>query len=223
MTRYEFMKELERLLGDVSTEEKEEALKYYEGYFDDAGPENEQQVIKELGSPNRIANMIKRDLRDGSRSYNEKEYTEYGYQDGTEYRYEMSSGKRTNKNNTLNNDATKIVLIVILCIILSPVLTGVFGVIVGLVGTVFGLFIACAALALAFTLGGMVVIAFGLWYLVTSVPIGILLIGVGLLLVGFGILFIILDIWLWGDLLPKLIRWCIQKGNELLHRKEAER
>ena len=37
-------------------------MQYYEDYFDEAGPENEQQVINDLGSPERVAAIIKAGL-----------------------------------------------------------------------------------------------------------------------------------------------------------------
>ena len=51
MNRQEFLEKLRLLLGDLSEEEREEAIQYYEDYFADAGPEMEEQVIRELGSP----------------------------------------------------------------------------------------------------------------------------------------------------------------------------
>ena len=45
MNRQEFMKRLEELLQDISENEREEALQYYNDYFDDAGAENEAQII----------------------------------------------------------------------------------------------------------------------------------------------------------------------------------
>lgn len=55
MRRAEFMKELEYLLQDIPDEEKEEALAYYRDYLEEAGDENEEQVIREFGSPERVA------------------------------------------------------------------------------------------------------------------------------------------------------------------------
>ena len=55
MTRVEFMNELRALLWDLSVEEREEALQYYNDYFDDAGAENEADIIKELESPRKVA------------------------------------------------------------------------------------------------------------------------------------------------------------------------
>lgn len=62
MNRQEFLDALERELQNVSEKEREEALQYYREYFDEAGPENEEVVIRELGSPLRVAGMIRRDI-----------------------------------------------------------------------------------------------------------------------------------------------------------------
>ena len=62
MNRIEFMNQLERLLQNISPAEREEALKYYNDYFNDAGVENEQDVIEALGNPAKVAETIKRDL-----------------------------------------------------------------------------------------------------------------------------------------------------------------
>lgn len=59
MTKQEFLQRLNRLLADVTPEEREEALRYYEEYFDEAGPEQEQAVLAELGSPEKVAAIIK--------------------------------------------------------------------------------------------------------------------------------------------------------------------
>ena len=50
MNRAQFMEQLEKLLSDISEEERQEALDYYESYFDDAGEDQEANVIRELGS-----------------------------------------------------------------------------------------------------------------------------------------------------------------------------
>ena len=48
MNRTEYMRELDALLHGISKEEREEAMQYYNDYFDDAGSENEEKVIEEL-------------------------------------------------------------------------------------------------------------------------------------------------------------------------------
>ncbi len=79
MERAQFMEQLKKLLSDISEAERQEALDYYESYFDDAGQENEAAVIRELGSPGKVAAIIKADLSEGNDRY--AEYTELGYED----------------------------------------------------------------------------------------------------------------------------------------------
>lgn len=78
MSYEEFMRELDSLLVGVPAEEREEALQYYSDYFADAGKENEEQVLKELGGPAKVAALIKAGLKGGTDS---GEFTERGYMD----------------------------------------------------------------------------------------------------------------------------------------------
>ena len=89
MDRNTYMKELAYLLQDMSEEEREEALQYYEDYFEDAGPEKEAEVIAELGSPERLAAMIRAGV-DGGFEEQETEYTEHGVEHD---RYKMPGGE----------------------------------------------------------------------------------------------------------------------------------
>lgn len=76
MSRWEFMRQLEELLFDISPSEREEALQYYNDYFNDAGRENEQEVIMALGSPAQVAGIV----RDGlSENVSCGEFTESGF------------------------------------------------------------------------------------------------------------------------------------------------
>ncbi len=58
MKKQEFMEQLEVLLSTIPQMEREEALRYYSNYFDDAGEEMEEEVIKELGTPEKVAKII---------------------------------------------------------------------------------------------------------------------------------------------------------------------
>lgn len=62
MNRIDFMKQLESLLQNISPTEREEAIQYYNDYFNDAGVENEQNVIEALGTPAKVAETIRKDL-----------------------------------------------------------------------------------------------------------------------------------------------------------------
>lgn len=79
MNRIEFIAELEKLLQDISAEERQEAIQYYKDYFEDAGLENEQHIIEELKSPEKVAQTIKAGLR--SSDGESGEYRETGYTD----------------------------------------------------------------------------------------------------------------------------------------------
>lgn len=76
MNRADFMKNLAELLADMTPAEREEAIQYYNDYFDDAGAENEQSVIESLGTPEQLAKTIKAGLFDGGSA---GEFTEKGF------------------------------------------------------------------------------------------------------------------------------------------------
>ncbi|MDO5406971.1 MAG: DUF1700 domain-containing protein [Eubacteriales bacterium] len=79
MNRVEYIRQLEYLLQDIPEEEREDALSYYRDYLEEAGDEGEEQAIREFGSPERVAAIIRSDLN-GSLE-NGGEFTEAGYQD----------------------------------------------------------------------------------------------------------------------------------------------
>ncbi len=106
MTRLEFMKELESLLLDIPLEEREEALRYYNGYFDDAGEDQEQEIISELGSPARVASIIKAELNPGAQEKEHKGYyTEKGYQESIKNEYEISKDVKSQADQADNHQA----------------------------------------------------------------------------------------------------------------------
>ncbi len=76
MNRAEFMRRLTELLADVPPAERDEAIQYYNDYFDDAGAENESSVIASLGAPEELAGAIKAGLNDGGAG---GEFTETGF------------------------------------------------------------------------------------------------------------------------------------------------
>ena len=60
MNRNMFLVDLRKCLTFMPEAEREETLRHYEELFDQAGPENEQKVIAELGSPTKVAVNIHR-------------------------------------------------------------------------------------------------------------------------------------------------------------------
>ena len=165
MNRKQFMEQLERLLSDISEAERQEALEYYEGYFDDAGPENEGEVIRELGNPGKVAAIIKADLQENGSDYGE--YTENGYQDTRvseegdmpdKYTEITVQGKISGNSDSGNNNSgynrgrrenraergyhaekkqnkPGIILALIVLVFAAPLIKGVFGGAVGVIVT----------------------------------------------------------------------------------------
>ena len=85
MSRKEYMEQLDMLLRDIPHTERQEALKYYEDYFEDAGEEHEADVIEELGSPEDLAKKLREDLK--------REESEAAFAEREEKRPEVESGQ----------------------------------------------------------------------------------------------------------------------------------
>lgn len=87
MSKEQFLNELEYLLQDLG-EEAGDAVGYYRDYFEEAGPEREAEVLEELGSPERIAAIVRADIRGEldsgggftDRGYEDERFRDPGYQ-----------------------------------------------------------------------------------------------------------------------------------------------
>lgn len=58
MTKKEYMEQLKARLKRLPKEDFERAVEYYEEYFAEAGEENEQKAIEDLGNPQEAADQI---------------------------------------------------------------------------------------------------------------------------------------------------------------------
>ena len=58
MTRQEYMEELKKYLKRLPQEDFDNAIEYFSEYFEEAGPEKEQQVMRELGEPKEAAREL---------------------------------------------------------------------------------------------------------------------------------------------------------------------
>lgn len=62
MTKHEFLQALDDALSTlVPDRERQETLRYYREYFEEAGPEREAELIQELGDPRELAQKIARE------------------------------------------------------------------------------------------------------------------------------------------------------------------
>lgn len=62
MNREAYLRQLAEKLRHLPKDEYERAMSYYVEFFDDAGPENEAQVIADLGTPGEVATQIIADV-----------------------------------------------------------------------------------------------------------------------------------------------------------------
>lgn len=240
MNRAEFMNRLTALLTDVSPTEREEAIQYYNDYFDDAGVENEESVIASLGTPEELARTIKAGLND---SGNAGEFTEAGFKGYSESKqnevmqagqspYGQTSYGQNAQGSTGNGTQKKqmsggmIALIVIAVILSSPLwiglLGGLFGVVVGLLATLLSLFVAFMALGAALAGGGIALFIAGIATLFSAPFAGICLIGGGMVLFAIGLVFIWLMVLVIGTAVPALIRGVVKLCNRIFHRGGAQ-
>lgn len=212
MDRVEFMRQLECLLWDVPENDRLDAIAYYNNYFDEAGKENEMRVIQELGSPEKVAKIIKADL---NATGNERaEYTEYGYSDGrsgvnpnTPIRREP--GDQESKRNRKIPLALIIVLLVFAAPMILGVGTGVLGGLIGLIAGAFGILIAIVACGVAFPIAGIACFVTGIVGAVSNPLEGLMIMGVGALLTAVGLFLVVLCAWTAFKWLPALFKICV--------------
>lgn len=193
MNRIEYMTKLASLLQDIPEVERRDAMKYYNDYFDEAGEENEEQVIREFGAPEEVAENIKADLKGKTEDITDDQQGQSGnYQFQTrendhssEYQYEMSDDKKK------NDRIWKIVLIVILAIIIGPVLIPLIGGIL-----VAGLAIVLTAIVGVFALviAGIIIAIVGISLVISGFIILLPQTAAGLALIGSGLIMLVLGV-----------------------------
>ncbi|MBK5211145.1 MAG: DUF1700 domain-containing protein [Coriobacteriia bacterium] len=166
MNRTDFLIELDKKLRlhKMPPEEIALAITYYSEYFDDAGPENEQKVLSDLGSPSEVATQI---------------LSNYAMK-------EMSENPQSVKKGV------SAIWYVILAIFAAPIalpiaiaaLAVIFSVAIGLFSAIISVFIALLAVAVA----GFVLTTIGVILLFVDLPLALLIVGTGLALMGISLI-----------------------------------
>lgn len=247
MNRIEFMSELEYLLQDIPEEEKAEALAYYRDYLEDAGDENEEQVIREFGSPERVAAIIRSDLSGSLEAGGE--FTEAGYQDerfkdpnyqvvqhrqlpdvseesGSNGSRTNGPGKRTKRNpadDTIAMRFLKVGLLLVAIVIASPIVLGLSGGALGIAAGILALLVVAIVLVGVLTITAcivavsLLVVGFGLIF--TQPWGGMLVLGLGTLALGLACIGIALSVLVYGTFIPFCIRSIVNAISSLFHRE----
>ena len=212
MDKQLFLAELKQLLGDIPAVERDEALEYYEDYFEDAGVENESTILKELESPEKIAFMIKAGLRDSDKSVGE--FTETGFSGyGPGYKDEVANTIPNSDDRgftTRRNGQGMSLLMIILLILAAPIWVPVF---FGLLAALIGVSIGIGAAIFSIAIAGIGCIVCGVIILLVGIPGmfsipagGILITGIGLFVAGIGILLTMAGTVVISKVVPALFR-----------------
>lgn len=225
MNRIEFMTELAALLQDVPVEERKEAMQYYNDYFDDAG-EEEKDVVKELGSPAKVAENIKKDL--GIQT----EIPSGGAQN-TGANHTGAQDARAQNNGTQNvgtqnvgtqeqsNHIWKIVLIVLVVIFGLPLLLGIGGGVLGLLAGIIATVFSVILTAVLVVVSGVLAVVSGIALLIAEPAVGLALIGGGLIAGVCGVIASVLLVKLCMIAFPAAGRWITKMWNKVKNRKKV--
>jgi len=160
-----YLKKLRGKLRRLPAHELDAALAYYEEYFEEAGENNEQQVISELGSPSHVASQILADfaLKD----------------------LENASEKTAKKNMT----AIWLIILAILSAPLSlPLLATAIALIFSLGAVIISFIFAIGAGIISIFFGGIAALVSGFFILTEDWPTALLFMGVGFIVTGLGVL-----------------------------------
>ena len=215
MTRKEYMEQLKKYLKRLPKEDYDNAIEYFSEYFDEAGPENEQQVMEELGQPKEAArelllNLLQESVGDSKDITEEKTAalpaagSYYGESSHAHSRTDSGNLSTTGYSTSAGKKRSpgKIILLAFLVICASPVSIALL--FAGLA------VLAAVVLVIAAVIGGIVLTGFGMTLIARSLAAACMMVGSGFLMAGAGILVGVLTIY--------ICKWCAMGIGRLVNR-----
>ena len=222
MNRTEFMSALEKRLMPLSAEDREDALRYYDELFDEAGPIDEQKILADLDDPDTIARQILSDNGidpDGRPEFmiDEAVRPQQGGAQGGNQGSIPTFTENLKKDIHNMSDSTRIVLIIAIIVVTFPIwggiVGGIFSVLMGIIGVAIGLVVA-------FTAAGAALIIAGFAALFTVPPVGLCILGAGLIVIGLDIL-LIFPLVKWAfSMIIKLIQWVVNTIKNFINNRQ---
>lgn len=193
MTKTEYLAKLTKYLRKLPQKDYEEALEYFMEYFEEAGPENEAQVIAELGTPKEAAHEVITRLLDE---------------------------KIIEDKSSLRNKTT-ILWIAILAVLASPVALPILlfflAMLMTLLMIIFAVIVTALALTFALLISGVYTFFTSFSLLSVSLASTLFGVGLGLLMIGGALLLLFASFEickLFVKLTTLLIKWLIKKGRK---------
>ena len=152
MNRSEYIKSLNEFLSNLPDDERAGAISYHEELFDDAGEENEANVIESLGSPREVADTILKES--GMLAVSDENFSKTDSSFSNNQNYDNNQSFKNQNNCVYNNQSSEkssskagtVLLMVLIIIFTSGLWMSIFGVL-------FGLFICVCAASLVLIMG----------------------------------------------------------------------
>lgn len=245
MTRKVFMETLERMLADVSLNDRYDALSYYKEYFDDAGITEDMIVPESVGTPEQIAMRLKKSINSGenisgennniggtynrdntSGSYNTNHNINNGYnnsQNAGQYSYNNSQNagqyeyNNASQYNKKNDDRTSgMIVAIIIAAVTFPIWSGI---VLGILGVILGVVCGLGGTIIGLGVAGisLIVVAIVSGY---GFATSILLMGIGLILFGIAVLLVVPEVLFCIRFLPWLFKQVVELVHKITGRKE---
>lgn len=198
MTKEEYLSQLKKYLKRLPKSDYENAIEYFNEYFEDAGAENEQKVIEELGTPKEAAAELLANLL--------KEKT----------------AKQPSEKKREKKSAGTIILITCLALLAAPLgtpllISAIILILMGILVILLTIFIA-AVFGITGMIAGIRLVVRGLAAIPVSVSGACLMTGAGMLGIGSGICLCILEIYFCKWMALKIG----QAGQKMIQRKECK-
>mgnify|MGYP003319232811 CR=1 FL=1 len=223
MERQQFMAELKQLLGDLPAEERDDALNYYEDYFNEAGPDNEQSLIMQLESPQKVAKNIKSGLAyadDENGEFSETGFSGFYSKEKDEILNTMPDENNRGFGKNLGDKNSNLLLIIIVCVFASPLIFSVFGAVfgglIGILGALFGIIAAVYGIGIGCTIGGLASFIFSFTLFAKDFMGALIVNGAGLLLTGIGLGVLMLATKLLTKVIPAMARLIKKAATKLV-------
>lgn len=221
MKKEEFLEELENLLLGISEEERADAIAFYRSYFEDAGEENESSILEELGSPQKVADSILKDLGVDTQTAGTGNAQGGADTGNTGYYNAAQQQVPPQKDN-----AGMTVLFIVLAVLASPIwlslLVVAASIVFAIIVTVFALAVSAVAVMAALLIGGVVLTISGIMLIPGgNLAAGIGLIGGGCLIVALGLLALLLCVLVCGVFLPWAVKSLLRQCKKLLDKRKG--
>lgn len=190
MNKNEFLKELKRKLKSLPKSERDDAIRYYEEYFDDAQIEDDTDVLYELSKPSEIASQIL------------AEHAVKGV---------------NSKNKSIKNNISSIWFI-LLAIVVSPLAFPLaFPILITILVSIFVTFIlgfVFVVVCMSLIAAGFTVLVDGLTYVFSDLGMALSSLGIGFLIIGFSVLIFTTFVVLIGKLFKCIVKTSSEKINK---------